>query len=48
MLSARACSKRAGLSFQDARATTDGNGYSSLRSNFLCGLQICKPCRSIT
>jgi predicted PolB exonuclease-like 3'-5' exonuclease len=22
--------------------------YSSLRTNFLCGFQICKPCRSIT
>jgi hypothetical protein len=22
--------------------------YSSLRSNFLCWFQICKPCRSIT
>jgi len=27
---------------------TGGHGYSSLRSNFLCGFQICKPCRSIT
>ena len=26
----------------------DGYGYSSLRTNFLCGFQICKPCRSIT
>src|ERR1700745_2661395 len=23
-------------------------GYSSLRSNFLCGSHICKPCRSTT
>jgi hypothetical protein len=26
----------------------DGYGYSSLRTSFLCGFQICKPCRSIT
>ena len=25
-----------------------GYSYSSLRSNFLCGFQICKPCRSTT
>jgi hypothetical protein len=30
------------------RATTAGYGYSSLRSNFLSGFQICKPCASIT
>ena len=32
--------------FQNTRAITAG-GYSSLRNTFLCGFQICKPCRSI-
>ena len=33
---------------QEREPLPAGHGYSSLRNNFLCGFQICKPCRSTT
>jgi predicted F0F1-ATPase subunit len=34
------------LSSTPLQSLSAGYGYSSLRSNFLCGFQICKPSRS--